>query len=312
MEQEAQEERKAPTTEWIKEHWTNITDWYAAQMSNSFIHLSSLYYNSVTDPQNPPKLIVDLACGDGKISADLVLLKPEQCTLLATDLVPDMCAITVKRLRNLADRFTQGKLQGIRSDICYSHIWSKETDPWNNAGVKFESLGVEVQCASNEDLKAVLPNDGGVDAIIASLSLHIVSNPEAMLSECLRVLRTGGKAIFTVWGSSEGEVPFALINRAKDKFDPDSRKGEQRSLFHLNSRRDTVALLQKAGFCDVTSWESFTPFSKATNQGLKNEFTEAVSNKPELLHFVKEAFESWDREHKTGGLNMLFVVGTKP
>jgi ubiquinone/menaquinone biosynthesis C-methylase UbiE len=300
-----------PSTESIKEHWTDITDWYAIHMSNSFTHFSSLLYNSVVDPQSPPQLILDLACGDGKIACDLVLLKPESCKLLSTDLVPDMCSITAKRLQNLADRLSQGKLHGIKSDIC-SFISSKDAGPWNGTGVKFDSIKVEVQCASNEDLKQVIPENDCVDAIIACLSLHIVSSPETMLSECFRVLKKGCKAVFSVWGSSEGDIPFALINQAKDKYDPESRKGEQRSLFHLNSRPDTVALLQKAGFANVTSWESFTPFSPQANENLKKEIIGAVSKHPQQLKYVEKAYEKFDKEHRTGGLNVLFVVGTKP
>ena len=96
-----------------------------------------------------------------------------------------------------------------------------------------ESPNVEVLHADNENLKEYVP-DLSIDCLIACLSLHIVSDPANMLKESQRVLKPGGRAIYSVWGQKEHSYLFTLIDKVKDHYG--LPKSTRRSSWHMNNR----------------------------------------------------------------------------
>jgi len=57
----------------------------------------------------------------------------------------------------------------------------------------------------------VTPIDS-IDSLVASLSLHIVPDPDLMLRQCFEVLKPGGKASFSVWGEKSDRNYFEIMD----------------------------------------------------------------------------------------------------
>jgi ubiquinone/menaquinone biosynthesis C-methylase UbiE len=75
-----------------------------------------------------------------------------------------------------------------------------------------------------ENLLGIL--DESQDVYFASSVLHIVENPEKMISEAYRILKKGGKAGFSVWGDPEKSSFFTIINNAiiKCGYEPEEKR----------------------------------------------------------------------------------------
>ena len=230
-----------------------------------------------------------------------------------------MCRINGVRLNLLAERIARNDLSGIRTEVSYSFVDKKELPAWPESGIQVPSLNAEVYCASNEDLRKILPTDESVDGIISSLSLHIVTSPELMLGECHRVLKKGKKAIFTVWGRKEGDIPFNLFNLAKESVLGKNQDTIQiRTPFHLNDRSETIKMMEKSGFVDVTTWESFAPLNKQAIQHYRKQLLseaeakiQGAEQKEAVKKYITEQFDTWDQTHRTPGMNVLFFLATK-
>lgn len=102
-------------------------------------------------------------------------------------------------------------------------------------------IGLEIHPHSAEALDL---EDRSVDAVVASLVLCTVGDPEAVLREVLRVLRPGGRFIAV---EHVAAPPRSLIGRIQRwVFRP------WRWFFEgCHTHRDTGALLARAGFSDV-------------------------------------------------------------
>ena len=139
-----------------------------------------------------------------------------------------MCKTAFERLSRLDRKAKAGQLLGIKQEL----LSPVDLDAVHFGQGSVEGLNARVLHCSNETLtQQVAP--GSADCLIASLSLHLVEQPETMVAECHRLLRVGGKAIFTVFGSPEQSFQFALVDQTKAHFGI-TRDPSKRSSFHLN------------------------------------------------------------------------------
>lgn len=105
--------------------------------------------------------------------------------------------------------------------------------------------GVEVHLAGAEALPVP---DGSVDAALAQLVVHFMSDPLAGLREMRRVTRPGGVVAACVWDFDEGGSPLSLFWRAVQDLDPGA-PGE--AALPGARRGHLAALLREAGLREV-------------------------------------------------------------
>lgn len=308
-----QSERKPINTEDIAKKWNSFSTGYSQEMAPNFeslgLHLFHLAGGSQADA------ILEVGCGDGLIAYNICLQKKEHSRLIITDLAENMCRLAAGKFDLLSERIKSGKIMGLRQEISCA----KESTNWSlEKGSKWEELNVELYQADNEDLRQVLPEGNCVDCYIANLSLHIVSNPEKMLKESLRVLKPGKKAIFTVWGNEEDSQNFSLLIRAEEKFGISTGMKEY---FYLKDRKKSIKLLEDAGFVDVLGWEMMLAFKQVDRTVVAEQmkryagsnFASETEDFRQMVDFLVEERRKLQDERKfPNGLSVLILMGTKP
>src|SRR4029077_18853505 len=94
---------------------------------------------------------------------------------------------------------------------------------------------------------------GSFDIALCNFGLLHFGQPERAAREMARVLRSGGKAVLTVWAPPEDDPLFGAIYRAIEKHatkKPDVPVGAP--FFHFAVQANFTQLLVDAGFRDVT------------------------------------------------------------
>ena len=109
----------------------------------------------------PGERVLDLACGTGLVTLAAARAVAPSGHALGTDLSGEMVALAAQ----------QAQRQGV-----------------SNAGF------------TRMDAEQLAVADGSVDAVLCSLGLMYVPEPERVLSEARRVLRPGGRLVVSVWG----------------------------------------------------------------------------------------------------------------
>jgi len=268
----------------IEEFWQRIGKNYSKNSAN-YIVFKGLLMASFLDLQNAQN-VVEVGCGDGRISVELALRKRVDAQLTLVDLAGIMCNLTATKVRKLAQLIEQ-PFGMLNFEEKLEELEASEIDFIEP--VIIPELNVSIHKGSNENLESIV-NSNSTDIYIASLSLHIVTNPERMIAEAYRVLRTGGKAIMSVWGAKEGSTRFTIVS------DVIAREGittlESRSNFHLNNKDSTINLFEKAGFKNVIGWTEFVPQKRIEEDLLKQQITESMRHglmaTPEHLHRLEE------------------------
>jgi ubiquinone/menaquinone biosynthesis C-methylase UbiE len=112
------------------------------------------------------------------------------------------------------------------------------------SNTKFPNLRIQV--ANAQDLPFV---DGCMDRYIGNMIIHLIPDPDKALKEARRVLKPGGIAGFSIWGSPEKSQMFSCL--------PD---GYKTSNFILG--KDISSLrkrFKEAGFNQFISWRQQCP-----------------------------------------------------
>lgn len=107
--------------------------------------------------------------------------------------------------------------------------------------------GVELHCGTAERLPLA---DGAVDAALAQLVVHFMSDPVGGLREMRRVTRPGGIVAACVWDYAEGGSPLSLFWEAAVDVDADADTPGEAML--PGTRRGHLGMLfGQAGLADV-------------------------------------------------------------
>ena len=93
-----------------------------------------------------------------------------------------------------------------KNSTLYSTDLSKEMVTMAQERLKDDSR-IIVQEA---DAMALAFDDSSMDAYLSNLCLHIVPDPDKMLQEASRVLKSGGRAGFSVWGAKANSPMFTI------------------------------------------------------------------------------------------------------
>lgn len=85
-----------------------------------------------------------------------------------------------------------------------------------------------------------------------------------MAKEAFRVLKKGGKAIFSVWGRKENSPVYNIAISHLKKIGIDVPESQLK--FQMSNREQQIALLEKAGFKNVVSWYTFVGYQSSTEE----------------------------------------------
>lgn len=268
----------------IQKKWNGFSKSYSSNVARNFV-FKGVMMMKLLDIQNA-KNIVEVGCGEGRISAEICLRKAKDARFIAVDISQEMCKITSARLQGFAKLASEPYgLLNFESKLEVLEIEEGEF----SGNVEIPEMNTTIYKGSNENLKEIAP-DGLTDIYLASLSLHIVTHPENMISEAFRVLKPGGKAIMSVWGQKEGSTQFTTIGKIL------GAEGIQlpkvRDSWHLNDKDSTIKLFANAGFKNILGWNQFIPFKPATEEDLENQTLGMLrglfSAFPDLLIRVEE------------------------
>lgn len=152
--------------------------------------------------------VVDIACGTGLVTFPVAEAVGEEGEIVGTDLSGAM----VELVSGEAERL------GLRQ-------------------ARFERMGAE-------ELEL---EDGAFDAAVCALGLMYVPSPLAAVTEMLRVLRPGGRAVAAVWGGRDrcgwAEIFPIVDSRVRSEVCP--------MFFQLGTGETLTMLFEQVGFVDV-------------------------------------------------------------
>ena len=124
---------------------------------------------------------------------------------------------------------------------------------------------VDYFVASNEALPY---ESNSCDRYISNLSLQLVENPRAMLSEALRVLKPNGLAVMSVWGKTDEFNFFTAMRRCLNAVGIEPPN--ERSKFHLNKIDELNQMAREVGFVNVRGFYSAVPWLALSVEDLIN------------------------------------------
>lgn len=107
-------------------------------------------------------------------------------------------------------------------------------------------------------------DDGAFDRLISNLCLMLVADPVQALAEARRVLRSGGRAGWTVWGRVAHSPMMTLVGDACEALAIDV-PAPPRNNFHLGEGDALVQLVRAAGFASAEG--SYHPMALALPSG---------------------------------------------
>jgi ubiquinone/menaquinone biosynthesis C-methylase UbiE len=174
----------------------------------------------------PGNRVLELACGPGGLGIAAAQRVGEEGEVVMSDIAPQMVAI---------------------------------------AAARAEALGVTNVTTRELDLERIDQPGESYDAVLCREGLMLVPDHDAAASEIRRVLRPGGRAVVSVWGSRDrnpwlGALLDAVGAHFGGTFPPPGVPGP----FALDDREKLLAVLSAAGFEDVAIDEVDAPWIGAS------------------------------------------------
>lgn len=147
----------------------------------------------------------------------------------------------------------------------------------------FPLCNTVLKVGNNLDLVGKVVPAESVNSLVASLSLHIVPDPDLMLRQSFEVLKPGGKASFSVWGEKTDRNYFEIMDEvfAIVNGQPYLRlaKPTPESRFFLGDRDLLISKMKSAGFVDITVNQQFLPFKKLSDSAMERALDMTISRK---------------------------------
>jgi SAM-dependent methyltransferase len=223
-------------------------------------------------------------------------MKKKECEYTMTDISVGMLNMARSRL----DSFSKNPLQNFSFPKDIKYIPFKEP-------LFYPDLNCHLGLENNESFSQRVQPDY-FDIYLSNLSLHLVENPKAMLSEAHRILKQAGKIGLTVWGRKENSDFFTLIPGILKEFGV--ALPAKRSNFHLSDKDQVAKLLEESSFKNIITWYQWVPFDFLE----KDEFSE-VWQFPfygELSHGVDDVTLSKIKEKVNKSYNDIISVKKQP
>lgn len=296
--------------------WNLIASYYSDTFSSLLVPTGVLLAN-LTGVEKAD-IVIDAACGDATIATELILRKKPKAKLYMNDFSQQMCRLAGLRLNRLNTIIKERKeILGFQNKIFDIKLDADlDLTPFEKNGRKYEALNTELHLCKNEELTHI--EDGTVDSYVANLSLQIVPDPEKMLKECLRVLKKGGKAAFSVWGKNEGVNSFNIGEVVMEELGLDFSQKGQRTDWYLNDKKKLDKLLLDAGFTVVKSFYNFVPSVHMSQEHIEKASRKTLKLMPlpkemheDFIRLMKENIKKIDDENEMFGFSLLIAVVTK-
>lgn len=301
----------APTTEQLDKKWNGFSEGYSKYISPNFISLGleMAHLVNITEAES----ILEVGCGDGLLSAEICLLKPEDSIFYSSDLAINMCKRTYANVSKLAELMNEPlgilnyrqKLAESKDDLDLDEI-----DLGEENTAEIDLFNWKVIQADNEKLTSY--GDEMFDAYLACLSLHAVNNPDKMIKECLRVLKPGGKACFSVWGLKENSYFFTSAGKVMKQCGV-NKVDNIRTPWHLGNREELIKRFKENGFNKVLAYYGFNAFRWFDDEFLDHFapiFVDEFAGKLGLdEEKVNELIEALKQEFKRVQLEEEIVIG---
>jgi len=261
----------------IEKYWDKACVTYSNNLEMSAAPYA-LLLASQTKAENA-KNVLEVGAGSG-MGAMLIrqILKPGSI-YCCSDISKGMLDLFKKRCEN--SDFAYNPNNSI--EFHYDDTYSSKISP-----SKHEKSGISLQVykSDNENLPF---NDSCFDSYIAAVSLHIVSNPAKMLTECHRVLKKGGIAAFSIPCLTRNATgnPFMAVH--KKVAQNNLKLNPMWSIMKLSENElDLQTMLQKAEFKEI----------KITRLSISNEeYAEKLSKT--LMSMYEKGLEDYPLEMKT-------------
>ena len=272
--------------------WTYTPEYYKAYTRDTWNESAPRYapVRANLDKWNPHLLaaaaprpgerVLDVACGDGEPALTLARAVAPTGRVLGVDLSERMVDVARER--------------------------AKEANVQN----------VDFQVMDAEKLELA---DRAYDLVTCRFGLQIVTDPDAVIAELLRVLKPGGRLVATVWGPAERcPALHAIVGPMLEFAEPDET-GYLPTPYEMGGPDELVDILRKAGFADAReerfthAWEFrdvdayFESTLKGTPIGHSLSEEDEATQK-EVLRKTRENLRAWTRADGSVALPAEAVV----
>jgi SAM-dependent methyltransferase len=189
--------------------------------------------------------VLELACGSGRLTARIVERAPADVAIMATDISDDMLRVAGDRVSD--DRGSDDRVPGDRVP------GDRVSDDWATAdrvtGDRVTGGRITWRVA---DMLALPFDSASFDLVVCQFGIMIVPDVPLALAEIFRVLRIGGRVVFSAWTDLAYNRLWALgddvllesIGKSPMKADPGP--------FALGDEVFVTGLLESAGFTGVS------------------------------------------------------------
>jgi ubiquinone/menaquinone biosynthesis C-methylase UbiE len=220
--------------------------------------------------------------------------------------------------------FTIAPVVGDSGSVAYTDPAAGMVKAAQEEGGRREMRNIQFhQCAAEQ-----LPfSDASFDAAVSRLSSMFFSEPLLALREIMRVVKTGGRVAFLVWGERELNPFFSVVSETLDRFVPAEPEGEDAPTAFRFARPGKLAgLLQQAGATAVKeeplSFPIVAPISVERFWELRTEMSDTFRKKLATLGANQVAIVRDETQRavadyfQNGEMNfpgqVLLVSGVKP
>lgn len=244
----------------VADRWDSATEVYSYYSAKVFHGTALKLFDWVDASQ--AETILELGSGDGNSSIDFALMKKPSARLVCVDISRNMCALLRERMTNLEQLTKTGQVLGYRHKLLSKAYTTEEISKleFKSPLESINELKVDIIHAAGEQVIQFVPEESA-DVLISSMCLHLTHEPQALLAQAFKALKVGGRAAFSMWGSKERSLQYALVDRIKSEFGIE--KPNRPSFFSLGEQTATlIDLFRKTGFSDVVVWEEHVPFPK--------------------------------------------------
>jgi ubiquinone/menaquinone biosynthesis C-methylase UbiE len=241
-----QGEIKARTSEELKSFWNDFEAVYSSHMENDVFSIYPILVNLLKVKElfksQKDLRILELSIGSGEglhyllSIAKLYNISNKKITIQATDIAPKMLEEAFEKFKHLSFIGLNYKGEQV---------------------LELKDINVYLSEANNEKLPF---EDNQFDLVISNLSLHLVTNPDAMLKECSRVTKKDCYNTFSVWGKKEDSKYFTFYDEVLKKVGL-YEEPKVRSNFHLGQNDEELKkMVLSSGYARVNLSHSFIPF----------------------------------------------------